>query len=286
MRAERRGTLCESASDSASNMEIRVSSLLIYPVKSCRAIALEESALETRGLRHDRRWMIVDEVGKFMTQREEPRLALIDVALADHSLVLSTPTMGPLSVAPAPANGEPRRRVRVWRDEVDAIDCGGDAGRWLSEWLGRAASLVFMPDNVTRPVNPNYARAGDITSFADGYPLLLASESSLEDLNRRLEKPVPMNRFRPNIVVRGSPSWAEDGWKQIRVADVPIRVVKPCSRCVITTTDQETGARGIEPLRALATFRAHDNEVWFAQNCIPDDKGTLAVGDPVRVLSP
>jgi uncharacterized protein YcbX len=267
-------------------MDATLSALFIYPVKSCRAVPLEHSEVQARGLRHDRRWMIVDAEGRFLTQRTEPRLALVEVEISGDSLVLSTPTLPDLHLPLSPRNVGPYRRVRVWRDEVHAIDGGAAAGRWIGEWLGYPASLVFMADDCMRAVNPAYARAGDTVSFADGYPLLLASTSSLDDLNRRIEKPVPMNRFRPNIVVSGSPAWAEDDWKQIRVGDVPVRVVKPCSRCVITTTDQRTAERSAEPLRALASFRSRDNEVWFAQNCIPDTHGALAVGDPVRVLSP
>jgi uncharacterized protein YcbX len=269
-------------------MDAVVSALFIYPVKSCRAIALDRSALEARGLRHDRRWMVVDAEGQFVTQRSEPRLAQVEVAILGDTLVLSARPRArprpPLCVPLLPRDTGPRRRVRVWRDEVEAIDCGADANQWVSDWLGSPASLVFMPDDTTRAVNPKYARSGDAVSFADGFPLLLASISSLDDLNRRLDRPVPMDRFRPNVVVGGCPAWAEDEWGRICIGDVPIRVAKPCSRCIITTTDQRTGERGVEPLRALATFRARDNEVLFAQNCIPETTGSVAVGDPVRVL--
>jgi uncharacterized protein YcbX len=265
-------------------MDAVVSALFIYPVKSCRAIALDRSALESRGLRHDRRWMVVDGSGQFITQRTEPRLAQIDVAIKGDALVLSSPPRRPVSVPLAPRGGESRRRVRVWRDMVEAIDCCANASQWLSDFLGFPASLVFMPDDSARAVNPAHARAGDIVSFADGYPLLLASASSLDDLNGRIERPVRMDRFRPSIVVSGCSPWEEDEWALIRIGDLRIRVAKPCSRCVITTTDQHTGERGVEPLRTLATFRTRDNEVLFAQNCIPEATGTVAVGDPVRVL--
>jgi uncharacterized protein YcbX len=263
-------------------MTMVVSALFVYPVKSCRAISIERSALEARGLRYDRRWMIVDAAGRFITQRTEPRLALVVVALVGDWLALSATQVGPMSLPLAPRERAPRRRVGVWRDEVEAIDCGAEASDWISDYLGSRASLVYMPDDSLRAVNPAHARAGDVVSFADGYPLLLASTSSLDDLNGRLDRPVPMNRFRPNIVVSGSPPWAEDDWTQIRVADVPVRVVKPCRRCVITTTDQSTAERGVEPLRTLATFRTRGDEVHFAQNCIPEGTGTVAVGDRIR----
>jgi uncharacterized protein YcbX len=253
-------------------------------VKSCRGIALDRATVERRGLAHDRRWMIVDSEGAFVTQRTEPRLARVAVALEGDALVLSAPHAPPLRLALALMPGTGRRRVRVWRDDVDAVDCGPEASAWLSAWLGAPVALVFMPDDAERRANPSYAREGDLVSFADGFPLLVASSSSLDDLNARLAAPLPMDRFRPNVVVHGFPAWAEDSWTRVRLGGVPARVLKPCDRCVITTTDQRTGERGVEPLRTLATFRARENKVYFAQNAVPDALGTIAVGDPVTVL--
>jgi uncharacterized protein YcbX len=263
---------------------IVVASLFVYPVKSCRGIALTRATVERRGLKHDRRFMIVDDTGRFVTQRTEPRLALVGVTIDDRQLVMSAPGFAELHVEIAEASRRRGRvRVQVWRDEVDAVDCGDGANAWVSEWLGKRASLVHMSDDVERAVNPTYAAAGDIVSFADGYPVLLASTSSLDEVNARLAEPVPMDRFRPNLVVSGSPPWAEDGWSRIRVGDLGFRVVKPCDRCVVTTINQRTAARGVEPLRTLATFRMKDNDVLFAQNCIPDSPGVIAVGDRVVV---
>jgi uncharacterized protein YcbX len=266
--------------------DIVVAGLFVYPVKSCRGIALSAATVERRGLRHDRRFMIVDDTGRFVTQRTEPRLALVDVAIDERQVVLSAPGMAALHVefADASRRGE-RRRVQVWRDPVDALDCGERASGWTSEWLGRRSALVYMPDDTERVVNPKYGAGGDIVGFADGYPVLLASTSSLGDVNARLAEPVPMDRFRPNLVVSGSAPWAEDDWARIQVGAVAFRVVKPCDRCTVTTVDQRTAARGVEPLRTLATFRSKENEVLFAQNCIPDASGTIAVGDPVAVLA-
>jgi uncharacterized protein YcbX len=274
-------------------MPIAVIGLFVYPVKSCRGIAVSAAPLEPRGLRHDRRLMIVDEGGGFLTQRVEPRLALVETAIEETPgprLTLTAPGMGGLHVplergAAETGSAVARRRVTVWRDEVEAADCGDEAAAWISEWLGRRASIVRMPDDVERAVNPTYARPGDIVGFADGYPVLLASTASLEDVNARLAQPIGMNRFRPNVVVTGAAPWAEDGWTRIRVGAVDLRVVKPCDRCTVTTIDPQTGERGVEPLRTLATFRKKDNDVLFAQNCIPDTWGTIAVGDPVDVLA-
>lgn len=258
-----------------------VSALFVYPVKSCRGVALATATIEARGVALDRRWMIVDPEGEFITQRAEPRLALVSVAVGADALTLSAAGRDPLALARSPDPTGPRRRVRVWRDAVDALDCGPAAARWITDWLGRPTSLVFMPDDVRRPVDPKYATAGDIVGFADGYPLLLVSTATLEDLNGRLDAPMPMNRFRPNVVVTGCEPGAEDGWRQVRMGTVSVRVVKPCSRCVVTTTDQDSAARGVEPLRTLATFRKRGSEVHFAQNCIPDGVGIVSVGDVV-----
>lgn len=265
-------------------MDATVVALSIYPVKSCRGVALERATLERAGFRHDRRWMIVDAEGTFVTQRTEPRLACVEVAIEDD-LLLRAPHGPPLRVPLSPPTSASRRRVRVWRSELEAIDCGANASAWLSDFLGARVSLVAMPADAERVVNPTYASAGDIVSFADAFPLLLASTASLDELNARLAEPVPMDRFRPNIVISGCAPWAEDTWTRIRIGDVPMRVAKPCDRCVVTTTDQRTGERGVEPLRTLATFRKRGNDVLFAQNCLHDTLGTIAVGDRVTPLS-
>jgi uncharacterized protein YcbX len=261
-----------------------VSALFVYPVKGCRGISLGHSAVQRRGLRYDRRWMVVDATGTFVTQRTEPRLALIDVEIAGSELVMRAPNTEMLRVPVEAPTGAPRRRVQIWRDEVEAAECGDGAAHWLSGFLGSPSSLVFMPDDVLRPVKPAYALAGDVVGFADGFPLLLASTSSLDDLNARMDRPLPMNRFRPNIVVSGCAPWAEDRWARIRIGGIPVRVAKPCDRCVVTTTDQRTAERGIEPLRTLATFRKSGSVVLFAQNGVPDAEGTVAVGDAVTVV--
>jgi uncharacterized protein YcbX len=265
---------------------LSVQALHIYPVKSCAAIDLQEAVVEKLGLRHDRRWMVVDEEGEFLTQRTEPRLALVRVGVAppdDAALLLDAPGLGPLRVM-ALESGAASVRVRVWKDHVDAVDCGPDAAAWFSQWLGRAARLVTIGDAFSRPVNPKHASPGDFVGFADGFPLLVVTTASLADLNGRLEQPVPMNRFRPNVVIDGADAWAEDAWKRIRIGDLTVRIAKPCGRCVITTTDQQTAARGVEPLRTLATFRKSGNDVMFGQNAIPDGEGVLRVGDAVTVL--
>ena len=272
-------------------MDAIVSALWVYPVKSCKGIAVDRCAVDLRGLRSDRRWMIIDDQGVFVTQRTAPRLALVRVVLDADTLEMRAPEGGALRVPTALPPSSPRRRVRIWRDEVDAVDCGPDAARWISHWLGQPASLVFMPDDVRRQVKPAYALPDDIVGFADSFPLLIASTSSLGDLNARISAgspngapALPMDRFRPNVVVSDCAPWAEDTWKRISLGGLTVRVAKPCERCVITTTDQETAARGVEPLRTLAKFRRRDNDVLFAQNAVPDAPGSIAVGDAVTVL--
>ena len=264
-----------------------VAGLFVYPVKSCAGIALHNAAIERRGLRLDRRLLIVDAAGQFVTQRTEPRLALVDVAIdtgAPPGLTLRAPGMAPVRV---PLDGQvgAKRRVRVWRDKVDAVDCGDGVAAWMTEWLGKPTSVVYMPDDVERAVNPKYGRPGDLVGFADGYPLMVVSASSLDDLNERLPQAVGVARFRPNVVVSGVAPWAEDRWERIAIGQVVLRVAKPCERCTVITIDPLTAEGGVEPLRTLATFRTRDNAVLFGQNCIPDTLGSIAVGDPVTVLA-
>jgi MOSC domain-containing protein len=174
--------------------------------------------------------------------------------------------------------------VRVWADEVAAVDAGEGAARWLGRLLRQDCRLVFMPPQTRRPVDPHYARRGETVSFADGFPLLLVSEASLAALNARLAQPVPMNRFRPNLVVAGCEAFAEDRWRRIRIGALELDVVKPCSRCAIPAIDQATGQRDPEINRALAAFRRFEGQILFGQNLLHAGPGALRRGDPVEVL--
>lgn len=263
---------------------MRVASLHVYPVKSCRGIALQRASVLARGIEHDRRWMLIDAAGVFVTQREAPALARIDVVLGGDGVVLSAWGHGEVRVPLRPSPDAPRRAVRIWKTEIVAIDCGDAAARWLSTWVGAPVRLVFMPDDATRAVSPEHARPGDVVGFADGFPLLLAATASLADLNDRLQGPVPMDRFRPNLVVSGGAPWDEDGWARVQIGGVALRVAKPCGRCTLITIDQGTGERtGAEPLRTLASFRQREGSALFGQNLIPDAPGWLAVGDALHV---
>jgi uncharacterized protein YcbX len=225
--------------------------------------------------------MIVGASGRFVTQRELPELALIRTRLSAEATLLDAPGAESLRLTLADLDAGDVE-VEVWQHRGRArVHAEGSA--WISARLGAPHTLVHMPDSHRRPVNPRYARDGDIVSFADAYPFLLTSESSLEDLNRRLPSPITMNRFRPNLVTAGSPAWAEDGWTRLWIGEVPFRVAKPCERCATTTVDPETGVRGKEPLRTLATFRDFGDGVLFGVNLIHEAHGTLRVGDRVRV---
>jgi hypothetical protein len=263
---------------------IRVDNLVVYPVKSCGGCAVDRARVTATGFEWDRSWMAVGADGRFLSQRETPRLALVRPRLSAGSLVLTAPRLPeielPLVREPAPAV-----RVIVWRDQCDALDEGLAAAEWLSTHLGQAARLVRLAGDDARPLGTSAAQPGDRLSFADAYPFLLLSAGSLAELNRRLHLPVPMSRFRPNIVVGGCPPHAEDGWRALRIGGVDFRVAKPCSRCVVTTTDQETAERGPEPLRTLAAYRLRGGEVLFGQNLIHGGRGSIAAGDPVVVLA-
>ncbi|MHA7958754.1 MOSC domain-containing protein [Streptomyces sp. L500] len=273
-----------------------LSSVHFYPVKSMAGCAPGEAAVEPWGLAGDRRWMVVDPEHRMITQRQEPRLALAAAEpLPGGGVRLTAPGAEPLEVAvPAPADGPGGTVVaEIFRDKVEAVPAGGAAAAWLTAFLGTGARLLHMDDPARRrPVDPDYARPGETVSFADGYPLLVTTTASLRELNsliargdRATEGPLPMDRFRPNMVVDGTAPWAEDAWRRVRVGEVTFRAVKPCARCVVTTTDQRTAERGKEPLRTLARHHRIDGKAVFGRNLIPEHTGTVRVGDPVEILA-
>lgn len=263
---------------------MQLSQLFIYPIKSARGIALREARLTPRGLEHDRRFMLVDEDKLFLTQRQHPQMTRLVTSLVGERLRIDWQGEQ-LEVPLTPSAGD-RVQVRVFKDEVSALDLGAEASAFFSAALGQRTRLVYMPDSSERQVDPSYARAGDHVSFADGFPYLLANEGTLADLNRRLETPVPMQRFRPNLVVGGAPAYAEDGWGEIRIGDALFEVKKPCTRCVIITTDQETGERHAkEPLKTLASYYTWQGKPVFAQNVLCRGGERVQVGESVVVLT-
>jgi uncharacterized protein YcbX len=270
---------------------VRLASIHVYPMKAARAVDLAESLVQAWGLAGDRRWLLVDADDRFVSQREEPSLARVTVscgpAAAAGVISVSAPGRPGLRV-PAPAGDAELLKVTVWRSVVLASAAGPAADAWFSGYLGRPVQLVYLDDPTRRAVDPEFGRDGDVVSFADGYPLLLTSTGSLEELGRWLaddgDAPVPMTRFRPNVVVTGAAPWAEDNWRRIRIGDVNFRVAKPCGRCVVTTTDQVTGERGSQPLKMLGRRRRFGQQLVFGQNLIPDNDGVIRAGDRVEIL--
>ena len=287
-----------------------VSEINIYPIKSLKGISLSESLVEKRGLRYDRRWMLTDKDGMFFTQREVPKMATVAVAVDFSGLTVTADGFPAMRIPAEPDRGE-KQTVTVWQSTVKSEVYIGEISEWFSEVLQRKCQLVRMPETSERHVNPRFDTGKDIVSFADGYPLLLIGEASLEDLNARIAKnfndreeeapePLPMNRFRANVVVQGSEPFEEDKWSMIRIGETNFRVAKPCARCVIPTIDQATGEfDGKEPSRTLASYRmAKDvfpksyeslghtaTGVLFGENLIPENPGsTLRIGDMVTVI--
>ena len=251
-------------------MSATVTDLHIYPVKSCRGIPLQSAALSHTGLADDRHWMLVRPNGRFVTQRELPRMALIAVAVDAGSLTLNAPGMPPLAIARG--NGGDALAVTVWKFSGSGIDCGSDAAHWCSEFLATPLRLVRFDDQQPRECDGAWtAGTRAVTQFSDGFPVLVISRASLAELNSRLPRALPMERFRPNVVIDGVAAYDEDRIHELRTPSVTLRLVKPCTRCSITTTDQQLGAvDGVEPLATLKTYRNDTalRGVKFGQNAI------------------
>ncbi|MCC6260387.1 MAG: MOSC domain-containing protein [Anaerolineales bacterium] len=264
---------------------IQLSGLSYYPIKSCRGFDLREARVERMGLENDRRLMLVTPDGDFLTQRKYAKLALVTPTLQTDSVTLSAPNFETLKV-------DLQKRgaifpVNIWKSAgVHAIDQGEEAAQWFSDWLGVQVRLVHFAEGYIRKVNADFAiNEDDHTGFADGYPILIISEEALQDLNSKLDAPLPMKRFRPNIVVSGCEPFAEDRWKRIRIGAIELALVKPCARCAIPTIDPETLATSKEPLKTLETYRRHPLGAIFGMNAIPLNGGKLEVGMNVEVLS-
>jgi uncharacterized protein YcbX len=265
-------------------MSLILSQINIYPIKSLGGISLPSSVVEERGLQYDRRWMLVDDNHQFLTQRKLAKMALLKVALLKEGLLVSTVGMPDL-VVPFMCQTNDTIYVTVWEDTCHGIVVSPQANEWFSDALQLSCKLVFMPDTSIRPVDTRYALNDEFVSFADAYPFLLIGEASLADLNGRLDTPLPMNRFRPNLVVSTTTPFEEDTWKAIRIGDTEFYLVKPCARCVVTTIDQQTTIAGKEPLKTLSTYRLINNKVLFGQNVLLGKKGKhIQVGDAVTEI--
>jgi uncharacterized protein len=262
---------------------MKVLSAAYYPVKSMRAVNATSLELDERGVVGDRRWMVVDTENRFVTQRNAPTLARLQPALLPGGLRIDDGS-SQLDVA-LPALTGPRRVVTIWRDTFPALDAGDEAAAWLSARLAFPCRLVAFASDVRREVNPLYAKDAQ-SAFPDGYPLLIVNEASLDALNETLPSPIPMERFRPNLVVRAEGAWVEDTWKRLELDSVQLDAVKPCARCVIIATDQSTGEKpmGSLPLTALTELNAHPGlGAIFGMNLVHRGRGTLRVGSPVTV---
>jgi uncharacterized protein YcbX len=268
---------------------MHLSEINIYPVKSLRGIPLSESIVERRGLQFDRRWMLVDQKNQFFTQREFPKMATLVPEIKGDGLQISAGESRVL--IPFETNSAETARVKIWKSSCRARVYEDSINEFFRDVLETDCKLVVMPEETERRVNRFYAvKKDDHVSFADGYPFLLIGENSLADLNERLADAVPMNRFRPNLVVSGAGAFAEDGWKKIRIGEAIFHIVKPCARCVMTTIDQIDGVKtGVEPLKTLAGFRVPKRSVkkkiLFGQNLIAESAGAvLRVGDEFEIL--
>jgi uncharacterized protein YcbX len=259
--------------------------IYLYPIKSLGGISVTEALVEERGFRYDRRWMLVDKKGDFVTQRQYPQLALLQVALSETQLEVFS--MGDPSQRIAfdlelASNQE--LQVSIWGDQVLARVLSAEVSRWFSDFLQMDLDLVVMPESSERKMDPRYAVHGESVSFADGMPYVLIGQSSLDDLNQRLNEPVRMDRFRPNMVFSGGEAYAEDQFKQLQIGEVGFQVVKPCGRCVLITVNQQTAEQGKEPLATLAKYRTVNNKVYFGQNAVALAPGIVRVGDLIQKL--
>lgn len=265
---------------------LTVTDLFIYPIKSCGSIAVKEGHIAERGFAYDRRWMLIDEHGLYINQIRQPRLACVIPRLTEDGLQLQAPQMSTLTVPYEPETTQ-MLTVKVLTKVCEAAVVNQETCEWLSDFLHVPCRLVSMPETTRRPVNPAYALHQDIVSFANGYPFHVLGQASLDALNERLTHSLPMNRFRPNIVIAGAEPFAEDGWHTLRINGHIIHLVKPCDRCAVTLVDQQTGERGgKEPLKTLASFRRVEKHVLFGRYGLSNSLGgTVKVGNPVEVLT-
>jgi uncharacterized protein YcbX len=267
---------------------LTLSELWIYPIKSLGGIRLTTAKVLEKGLQFDRRWMLIDANGIFMTQRIHNSMALFKVSINHDEVVVTKKdsagnTIATISFAANAQATGPRIRSKVWDDEVDVVEVDSELSKWFSLHLNMSCKLVHFPESNARPVDAKYKIKGEHVSLADAYPFLIVGQSSLTDLNNRLKDPVPMNRFRPNFVFSGGDPFEEDGWKNIMIGKNRFAGVKNCSRCVLITVDQETSTKAAEPLYTLSTYRKRENKVYFGQNLLAIDHFEVSVGDIITL---
>lgn len=263
---------------------LTVSQLFIYPVKSLGGIQVQSAQLTDRGFTYDRRWMLVDDNNRFISQREFAVMALLQTAITENGIAV-TDKRNVLNSCMIPFAAETNEtvKVQVWDDECDAQIVSDELNNWFTNTLGINCKLVFMPDDSMRKVDSRYAANNEITSFSDGYPLLLIGQSSLDDLNNRLEEKLAIDRFRPNVVFTGGKPYEEDTMAAFEINGISFYGVKQCARCVVTTIEQSTAAKGKEPLKTLAAYRQLNNKIYFGQNLLYNTNGTINTGDNITI---
>lgn len=263
--------------------KISVTQLFIYPVKSLAGISLDTSNIDNMGLQYDRRWMVVSPTGKFMTQRTVPKMALINTSIDNGQLTLSKKGREPHQVALTATTSE-KMDVTVWKDNLCVSKVGAETDAWLSEALDIDCHLVYIEDDVVRQCDLDFSEEGERTGFADGFPILVISEESLIDLNQRLESPVDMRRFRPNIVIEGCEAFAEDKLNRFSIGNTDMKAVKICSRCPMPMNDPDLGERtSQEPIATLSTYRKWDGKIFFGMNVIQQQQGVIKTGDKLHL---
>jgi len=264
---------------------LQLSEIWIYPIKSLGGIRLSKAKVLEKGLQYDRRWMLVDENGKFMTQRIFPAMALFKLTIRDEQLIIVHSRQSIVhSISVKPALTNPEEEVVIWNDTVRACEVNTETSEWFSQVLGTKCRLVYFPEDNIRAVDKDFAEKDENVSLADAYPFLIIGEASLKDLNSRMKTPLPMNRFRPNFVFSGGQPYEEDSWKEFTIGSNKFLGVKPCARCTITTINQETIEKGDEPLRTLATYRKQNNKIYFGQNVLAVDHTFVREGDIITRL--
>jgi len=259
---------------------LKLTNIYIYPVKSLAGIELQESETEERGLKYDRRWMLINDQGEFMSQRKHPKMALLKPKFENNKLQVTAPDLSNIKI-PLEKVSDEIASVNIWGTDCKGYIVSDEHNQWFSEQLGTNCKLVFMGDQ-KRNIK-SLENEGEV-SYADGYPYLIVGQSSLDDLNKRLNVPIPTDRFRPNLVFSKALPFEEDKWNYFKIGNVEFLGVKPCARCVMTTINQFTGEKGKEPLKTLATFRQRDNKIYFGLNAVLNGNGMIKVGDTLNVV--
>ena len=262
---------------------LQVSGLFTYPIKSLGGVSLTSSLVTDRGLQYDRRWLLMDEQNNFLTQRTIPAMALLQVVITNEGLkVFHKNYSGNFFNIPFGTTNE-KVSVKIWNDKCKALLISRETDQWFSDMLSISCRLVYMPDETKRSVDSRYAANKEVTGFSDAYPFLIVGQSSLDDLNSRLNVPLPINRFRPNIVFTGGAPYEEDTWADFHIKNIDFYGVKLCARCVVTTTNQEDATTGKEPLKTLATYRRKNNKIYFGQDLVHNGSGLIRVGDIITI---